>query len=684
MKPNVLQAVNFHIERAESFLENRVSYERAMAYDYYYGKPFGNEEEGRSQVVSQDVSQVVDSAVPALVKIFVGSDKAVEFMPRGPEDVQLAELATEGCNYVFFSQNNGFALAHDFIKDGLLLKTGVFHWYWDVTEKKKRMPLQQLGEEEYFAAVAQAEQFGATIVDHEEIDGFHNLTIEETIKEGRVKVCTLPQEEVLISPDAMSLNVYEMPFIGIKPLVTASELREMGIKQSVIDTLPGYDDEITNDEEIARKSRLDAIAGFGGDEDGPDPSLKHYRLYRCWLKIDLNGDGIAELAEVWKVGETILKKEATDHIPLCIWTPKVMPHEVIGISLADDVMDIQLLKSVLWRSALDNMYLTNAPRMIVGENGQVNLDDVLTVRPGGIIRAQDVSQVQPVVIPFTAQHTFQALEYADQEEEVRTGISRLFQGIDPQSINKTATGVNALITQANARIELVARNAAEYGFKPLFQGILYLLAKHQQGPLIARVANDFVDIPADAWNKEYDLTVNVGLGTGTKEQQMMQLQQIMQIQAGIIQSPAGQMFPPDRWYQCVYKAAGKIIQNAGFKDISSYLPSPEEMQPPPPPGPPPEVQVAQMKIQAEQQTQQMKMQSDSQQAQMDAQLKAQEGEQKAMMAERQARIDAEVQLAIAQMKAQIEAATKVEIARINAMVNVQTGMQRQETDGIQE
>lgn len=684
----IINALDYQIERANSFLENRVSWERATAYNMYYGRPFGNEVEGRSQIVSQDVAQVIDSLVPTLVKTFVGGDKAVEFVPRGPEDVESAEQATISCNYVFFTQNNGYAITHNAIKDGLLQKTGTVSWAWEEKEEKKKKTFNGLDDMQMMMLIEEVEKSGAKIIGHDEVEQIpgqpmHNVEVEYVKKYGCIKINVIPPEEVLISPDAMSLDPYEMNFIAHTPLVTASDLRELGIKQAIIDQLPqGDDGELFSDERIARKNRLDATQGLVDESDaGPDKSQYLYRLYRCYIRMDVDGDGIAELREIWKVGDTLLRNEEVDHIPMAIWTPKVMAHECIGISPADDVMDIQELKSTLWRQGLDNIYLSNAPRMYINE-GMVNLDDVLTVRPGGIIRGNGPAgnNIQPIVVPAMIQHVFQALEYADQEEEVRTGVSRLFQGIDPQSINKTATGVNALINQANARVELMARNCAEFLFKPMFKGILYLLSKHQTEALMVRLQNSFVPIDPETWSKEYDMSVNVGLGTGTKEQQMAMLNNLMMIQAQMIQSPAGQMFPPPVWYSKVYNAASKIAENSGFKDPSQYFPSPEEMQPPPPPGPPPEVQVAQMKIQAEQQTEQMKMQGDAQKAQMDAQFKSQEGEQKAILAEKQARIDAEVQLAIAQMKAQIDAATKIEIARINAMAAM--GMQRQETDGV--
>lgn len=656
----VLNAVKAELERAESFMESKISIERAAAYDYYHGKLFGNEVEGRSQVVSADVAQAVDSAVPAIVKIFVSGDKAVEFTPRGPEDVKSAEQATLAANYVFFTQNNGYALAHDFIKDGLLQKTGVFKWKWvepTYAEQKYSgvdpLTLQILATNPDIEVVSikpeETEEGGPETFD---------VVVKERKEAGKVEVCVPPPEEILISPDAEGMDVMKMPFIAHTPLLTKSDLVELGIAPDVIESLPqGDTGTLFADELIARKDRTDSDATLLDDK----PHNPVYRYNECYLKLDVDGDGIAELRKICTVGDTVLMNETVDHIPLAIWTPKVMPHEVVGMSLADEVMDIQLLKSTIWRQALDNLYLTNAPRLFA--QGDVNLDDVLTVKPGGVIRGEMGSQLTPIAVPFTAGNAFQMLEYADQEEEVRTGISRLFQGIDPQSINKTATGVNALINQANARVELMARNAAEFGFKPLFKGILYLLSKHQQQALMVRLSNNFVPIDPETWSKEYDMSCNVGLGMGTKDQQLMQLQSLGQDLAMIMQSPFAQQLIDAKK---IFNYEQKKIELMGFKDVATFLNDPEG-QPPPQPQKPPEIQKAEMQIQA-----------DKEKFAAESQMKAVEMEQEGQLQMQKAQIDAEV----ARYKAELDAQVKIQVEQMRAQMEHERELRRVEVDGM--
>lgn len=666
----IAKAVEAELARSESFMDSRIARERAMAYDYYYGREFGNEIDGRSRVVSADVAQAVDAALPQLLEIFVAGDKAVEFAPRNQEDVESAEQATISANYVFFTQNNGYALAQDFLKDGLLQKTGAFHWEWDqrqtMTEKQFRgldsAAFQMLGQAPDWEIVEHSEYPQAPVgampapqvpgMPQPPLQMLHDVKVRIKKEAGKVRVSVPPPEEIMISPDAMTLEVMDMPFIAHCPLLTRSALIEMGYDAAIVDTLPRGDDDTNQEERIARADRTDSAARLLDDDIDGEPL---YRYDKCWLRLDLDGDGVAELVKVCKVGTVILDKEPTDHIPLAVWTPKVMPHEVIGISLADDVMDLQLLKSTIWRQVMDNLYLSNAPRLFV--QGDVNMDDVLTVKPGGVIRGDANSNLTPITVPFTAAAGFQMLEYTDQEKDSRIGFSDLSPGLDPGSINKTATFVRESTNQTDSRKKIIARNAAEYGFKPLFKGILYLLAKHQQEELMVRLNNKFVPVDPETWNKEYDMTCNVGLGVGSKEQQLMQLQAMgMDLQA-IAQSPfASILLDPQKVFNYFEKKANL----AGFKDATTFLNNPvdpntgQPLQPPPPPEPE-SVQVAKIKAQADGQNAQAKLQQDGQAMQAKLQADAQTASMKLQADQQREVAQAQADMAVAERDAQLKA-----------------------------
>lgn len=637
MSEDELRAVvTSEIDLCRRYLESEVSRKRSVAYHYYAGKEFGNEVEGRSKVISQDVQQQIDAAVPALMKMFVSSDRAVQLTPRNAEDVQAAEQATDLCNYVFYSQNNGFQLTHDCVKDGLLQITGMFKWWWEQSEKVAKETYMGLSEEQFTMLLNDPE---VDVVAHSEgpvqmPSGpmvVHNVTIERKKTVGQIRIGVIPPEEQLISPRALNNNVDEAPFIGHATLKTRSELIEMGYDKELLESIPSGDDIMgIAREKVEREAR--SLAVYGPMRvDSLDESTQRFRYYECYIRVDADGDGVAELRRICVIQNRILHNEEVDHIPICYWSPTTMPHEPIGVSMAEQVADLQYTKSMLWRQMLDNIYLANSPRMGVVE-GQVNIDDVLNNVPGGLIRMAQPGMVTPVAVPFFAQHTFPMLEYLDGEAEARTGVSRLFQGVDPDSLNKTATGVNALMNAAQARLDLIARNFAENAMKPLFKGILYLLSKHQDQALTIRLRNQFVSVDPRAWTTEYDMVVNVGLGTGTKDQQLQQLMALGQDVFGVMQTPyGGQLIDAKKVHNYIAKKAELM----GFKDPSIFVNDPQNMPPPQPPGPPPEVMVAQI----EQQT-----------AMQKAQMEAQKASAEAEVMKYKAELEAQTQLQIAQLK----------------------------------
>lgn len=654
MSEDELRAVvTSEIDLCRRYLESEVARKRSVAYHYYAGKEFGNEVEGRSKVISQDVQQQIDSAVPALMKMFVSSDKAVQLAPRHAEDVQGAEQATDLCNYVFYSQNNGFQLVHDCVKDGLLQITGMFKWWWEKDEKVSKETYMGLSEEQFTMLLNDPE---VEVTAHSEGQlqmpsgpvMVHNVEIARKKEVGQVKISVIPPEEQLISPRALNSNVDEAPFIGHATLKTRSELIEMGYDAETLASIPTGDDIMgIAREKIEREAR--SLAVYGPMRvDSLDEATQRYRYYECYMRVDADGDGVAELRRICVIQNRILHNEEVDHIPICYWSPTTMPHEPIGVSMAEQVADLQYTKSMLWRQMLDNIYLANSPRMSIVE-GQVNIDDVLNNVPGGLIRMAQPGMVTPVSVPFFAQHTFPMLEYLDGEAESRTGVSRLFQGIDPDSLNKTATGVNALMNAAQARLDLIARNFAESALKPLFKGILYLLSKHQDQALTIRLRNQFVPVDPRAWATEYDFTVNVGLGSGTKDQQLQQLMALGQDIFAVMQTPFGQQLIDAKKIQNYIAKKAELM---GFKDASQFVNDPQNMPPPQPPGPPPEVQVAQI----EQQTAMQKVQ-------IEAQGKGQELQMKSELEKERLAMEAELE----RYKADLNAKNEILIAKIKEM-----------------
>ena len=669
----LMAIVNGEIDKAKDFTLGPIGKERAAAYDYYYGRKFGNEVEGRSQIISHDVAQQIDSATPALIKFFAGSEKAVEFTARMAEDVPAAEQATEVANYVFYTQNPGFLLLHDAIKNALLQKTACFKWYWDESVKVEEETYEGLtedliamiGQDPSQEVVRQSPSQSKTVDINpqtgEPIQLF-DVTVRSKRGSGRVKICVIPPDELLVTDNAYGMDADDLPSVTHRCEKTLSDLVEMGYPPDLVLSLPSGSGSDYTYESQSRDGRTGDYRSKS--HEIPDPMMRKVWYCETYIKLDFDRDGIAERRKVCSIegDSTVLLNEVIAEVPLSFGTTKIMPHEFFGVSMADDVMDLQLKKSSLLRNAWDNLALSITPRMGVDTTRITNLDDVMTIRMGGVIRSDgDITgAIQPIVVPFLGQHIFPMVEYIDSESETRTGVSRLMQGVDPNTLNKTATGVNALMNAAQARIELVARGLAETLIKPMFRGIMGLLSKHQEEAqkLTIRLRNQYVPIDPRVFSTDYDMTVNVGLGTGTKDQQMQHLTNIVAMQQGMLQSPAAQMFPPTVMYEKFYNAVSKLVETAGFKDASQFFPDPKQAQEPQPPKPE-AVQVAEIKAQSDQEATQADVEAEGQKNAQDFQLEQMKMQLKMEYDQFKANLDAQVKLAIGEMQAAATASRPV-------------------------
>jgi hypothetical protein len=360
-----------------------------------------------------------------------------------------------------------------------------------------------------------------------------------------------------------------------------------------------------------------------------EDALKEYWLHESYLRTDYDGDGIAELRKVCTVGSKVLANDAIDSVPFVSITPVKIPHKFFGLSMADLVMDLQLIKSTLMRNLMDNMYNQNFGRYAVLE-GQANLDDLLTQRPGGVVRVKSPNAVTPLATPTLEPYSFQMLEYLDGVRESRAGVSKMSQGMNESALTShtTATAVNAVMTAAQSRVELIARNFAETGVKDLMRAIYELLMKNQDRERVVMLRNNWVPVRPDAWRDKYDCTVSVALGNGNKDQQMMHLSQMLSF-AG--ESMRGGL--PIVNVQNMYNLGAALVKAMGFQNVDDFLTNPA-MLPPQPPQPSPEQQMAQMEMQvkqkeleiksAEVQLKAQKLQQDAQKDAVDTQLKVAE------------------------------------------------------------
>ena len=611
--PKLRIILSNQIRNALGYLGGQLSQSRKKSIEYYLGDKLGTEIDGRSQVVSTDVSDTVESILPNLLRIFTASDKVVRCDPVTAEDVPLADQATAYINHVFYKDNNGFQLLYNFFKDALIEKNGFLKIYYDESEKVEHETYKNLTqaekdalndtqdeieevEEEVFEDEKAKEAFDKQIealeaqgLDTSQIQkpnfNLYNCKIKRIKKQGKIKIESVPPEEFLIDRTAKSIDDAE--FVSHKVLMTRSEIIEMGFDEEEVMQLPTSSVDIYNNEEIVRQRNIDEYP-----VDTPaDKSTEKVLVYESYIRYDADGDGIAELRKIISAGDdgyTVLENMPCDNIPFVTITPIPMPHRFYGRSISELVEDIQLMKSTVMRQLLDNMYLTNNNRVAIMD-GMVNMDDLLTTRPGGVVRTkQPPSQVmQPLQAQPISQQAFPLLSYLDSVREVRTGITKQVQGLDPDTLSaKTATGVNALMTQTQMRSELIARIFAETGVKDLFRKIFELMVKYQDKERVVMLNNQYVPVKPTEWRDKFNINIVVGLGTGSKEQQILLLNNILERQIQAFSLQGGKEMPMVT-LKNMYNTLSKIIENAGLKNVESYFVDPDlgkqMMQPPAPP-----------------------------------------------------------------------------------------------------
>ena len=563
------------IDNAIGYLETETVEERRKALQYYLRDPYGNEIEGRSQIVTGEVAEAIDGALPQLIRVFTSADDVVRFEPVSPGDEPFARQATDYCNWVFYRDNEGFLILHNWFKDALLQKTGIVKAWWNDETKVTKEKYKNLTDDELVMLLGddQFEVLGHEIVETQDEMGVmrsHNVKVQRKEGKGSVVIENVPPEEFLISKNARTIA--DSPFCAHRRMVTRSELIAMGFKKSLVETIPSGDRLVFSPERLARFDQSEQP----DNEDSLDPMMEEVEVFECYVKTDYDEDGIAEMRRVLYAGQEILENEECDYVPFHSICPIPVPHKFYGQSLADRTMDLQLIKSTLTRQMLDNLYLTNNARVTAVE-GQVNLDDLLTSTPGGVVRVKNPQAVNQLSVQSVAGQTFPMMEYLDNIQAKRTGVSDAQQGLNPDVLNNvTAAAVSAMMTAAAGKLELVARIFAETGLKSLMKGILHLVSKYQDKPRVLRLKGQYIQFDLRAWSNQYDVTINVGLGTGNRQEQLAMLQMIMQKQETILQGygPANPLVSVGQYRETL----ARMIEAAGFKDTDTFFkPIPPEV-----------------------------------------------------------------------------------------------------------
>lgn len=699
---------------------------RLKAERYYNGELFGNEESGRSRVVSRDVAEVVDSLMPSLMKVFFSGEEIGEFDPRisygmDPNEIerrqQCAEQATDYCNWVWRSLNCAYEECYAWFKDALKFKNGVIKVWWDETPHITTERYQGLSDLELEAIVQDKSLKIGDQVDYPDPDVppptlgsdgqpepmldqsgeplpepmLHDVVVKRTNIEGSVRVSCVALDEFLINHRAVKLE--KCPFTAHRYQQTISELTErFPEKKAIIETL-ATDEGEWNQERIERFRKEDEIPWR--DASNLDPTMRLAWVCESWIRVDFDGDGIAEMRFIISAGtgegaDVILQNDEADDNQFADLTPDIESHVFWGRSAADQTEDIQLIKSTLLRGVLDTIYNANSPQMAVDDT-KVNLDDLLTRRVAGIVRVKGNPSAAMAPVPTlpVAAEALQGLAVMDSMREQRTGIRRFSAGPGADAIDnaytQTATGANMVHDSSQERIELIARNFAERGVKRVMRLILKLEAKHRKQPRLVKLRDTWVPIDPREWDTEMDMTVTVGLGTGNRQRQMQGIMALMNVDKEIIGLQQG-MNGPLLYPQHIYAKLKKACEYLDLRSVTPYYAdptaqSPQGQQPPQPGMQHPEQQRAQADAQAK--LQMVQVESQARMAEVQAKERGRMAEiqagAQAKMAENSARermrpMELAAESQQSEKKAWIAALAQVESARIAAKADMGTNV----------
>lgn len=621
------------VARCEHHAED-LSKDRLRAIEYYQGKMVDTPADaGRSSMVTRDVRAQVKKVLPSIMRTILNADEVVEYLPAEEGDEEGAQQAGDYINRVVVPEVNAREAIYDAVHDALLMRNGILKWWYDERRAVRISKHSGLTDDALAMLVSSDD---VEVIEHDEVEelvdtpegpmplAVHSVKIRRTFMDKQIRAAAVPRERFLIHPDAVTLE--DSLLTGEKTTLTRSDLVAMGYDRQTIDQLA-----VATDDEEESDARRE-VAEDAGEAQRANEPLDYYDIY---VRVDMDDDGIAELRHMTFAGglteEHLLEDEEVDEVQFCDIYVMRQPHQWEGVSLADDLMDIQRGKTVLLRQTLDNLYWQNNPQPIMQGGAIKNPDSVYNPEFGLPIETNQGIDVRAALgfnqVPFVAKESFGMMEYLDQEAQDRTGVTDASSGLAPDALQNMTAKASAMIEQAGiGQTEMMVKNVAE-GLRKFFRGLLRLSIRHQDVPRTVRLRDEWVQIDPRHWNAEMDCIVNTGLGAGTRERDMQMMQIVMGVQEKLLAS-----FGPDNPFvkpENLYAAIAKMVESAGLKTPAMYFTEPDEQ----------EVQALlegirnkpdpeQMKLQAQMQLEQAKMQTNQakEQAQMDADLTVKQAE----------------------------------------------------------
>ena len=564
------------ITDAVDFVESEIAPARVKAQRYFDGETNLGHEEGRSQVVATKVRDSIRGIKPSLMRIFLSTDRPVEFIPRGPEDLEGAEQATSYMHWKF-GEINGYKVLNDVFHDALVKKSGIVKVYWEEYQTGKTYTFTNLNDEE-FALIVNEDDI--EVIEHSEsieieVDPMgmqvesrkHDIKIIKTHDDGKLCVESVPPEEFFVDRNARS--IHDAYVVAHRAEMRVADVVAMGFDFDEVSELSGISetDTLTDEEDFARRGYTRDRA----EEDFNDPSMKIVLITEAYMRVDVDGTGVPLLHKFTMGGNNykLLDLMPCDEIPFAVFECDPEPHAFYGRSVADLIMNDQDASTSMLRGMLDNVALTNNPRQQVQED-LVNMDDVLNNEIGAIVRVKQMGAVADLSVPFIAGSTLPAMQYMDEQTEQKTGVSRASLGLDPDALqNATATAIASTMQAGAGQVEVIARNFAEGGMRQMFKLMLNLMIKNTTDEEMMRLNGKFIPVDPRVWNSAMDLSINVGLGTGKDETKIAALNQALQYQIQMYQTygPQNGLVTMTQ----IRNSLGDILALSGIRNADRYF-----------------------------------------------------------------------------------------------------------------
>ena len=542
--------------------------------EYYQGQPFGDEVEGRSRVVSTDVRDLVESDMPSLSRVFLGAGDPVEFISDTPDPQAIKEAKDKQAvvSHIIRSVPNSYRTQNAWLKASEIQDLAALEYGVEETKCAKYKRYKSLNEDELAAIGAQLESESDVtkwdIVETDEDEGSALFRITYTKKQYFLR--NIPVEDLIISRNAW--NKEDADVIGKRFIKTRSELVAAGFSRDLVSTLPTYETTTTNDNSSGVKQ--DRYKQQGGDESD---SIKSWASERVrgedvYMKVDYDDDGVAERRHIIKVGTEILVNDPFDHVPYAISSSMLMPNSLVGISRAAMVTTYQEVNSVLWRGSLDNMYAVNNPRHVYTDD--IDVDDLLDIRLNGVIHSEGIPQQNLMTLEtaYIGDKNLQLVQYMEGKKQASTGAMNQNQALEADQLHdETATRFKGMEDAGVAKIELVARNLAETGYKDLWEGIAWFATHFQDTRLELRILGREMTFNPAEWRYDIPIMAKVGTGAGDDDKTMANLTGIYTAQTQLMQEGSKLADDVKR-----YNTLAEMSRVAGRHDVSEFFNNPNQ------------------------------------------------------------------------------------------------------------